>query len=148
MFVKEHADPVGQPRTIEAVEAMLQNYMLLWDQSKTVRSAWRRPDTSRVTNFIMRALDDFIVVVDNSGILGADKKATVLIATARLYDYIMREGLPIWLLPFSGVVKQYIIYVLVSNAIDWIVSKYQAGKWGRREIKPWEVKLTQCRRRK
>lgn len=147
MFVKEKSDPVGKPQVIESVEALLDLYMRLWDKSKEKKSIWGRFDSSRVTNFLMRALDDFIVAVDSSEILGKDKKATVLLAVDRLYDYVVREALPIWLVPFSGVVKQYIVYVLISNAIDWIVSKYRDG-WRPRTMMPWEVKKVPCRRRK
>ena len=147
MFVKEQADPVGKKQFVESVEALLDLYMRLWDQKKSTRSALFRFDASKVTNFLLRAVDDFIVAVDSSNILGQDKKATVLYAMDRLYDYVSREALPLWLVPFAGVVKQYVVYVLVSNAIDWIVSKYKDG-WKPRSMRPWEVKLVPCRRRK
>lgn len=147
MFVKETANPVGSPQVVESVETLLETYKKAWDETKTRRSAWIKFDGSKVTNFIMKAMDDFIVAVDSSSILGEDKKATVLNATDRLYDYVVREAMPIWMAPFAGVVKQYIIYVLVSNAIDWIVSKYREG-WKPRALKSWEKKSTPCRRRK
>ena len=46
-----------------------------------------------------------------------------------LYDYIVREALPIWMRPFAGKIKEYVINVLVSASIDWIVSKYREGIW-------------------
>lgn len=147
MFIKETANPVGKPQFVESVETLLETYKRLWDETKSRRSARVKFDGSKVTNFLMKALDDFIVAVDASSILGEDKKATVLYATDRLYDYIVREAMPIWLAPFAGFVKQYIIYILVSNAIDWIVSKYREG-WKPRSMRPWEVKKTPCRRRK
>lgn len=147
MFIKEIADPVGKPQTVESVEALLDMYKRLWDESKVRKSAWARFDASKVTNFLMRAMDDFIVAVDHSEIMGQDKKATVLLATDRLYDYIVREAMPIWLVPFAGVIKQYLIYVLVSNAIDWVVAKYRDG-WKPRSMRPWEVKKAACGRRK
>ena len=147
MFIKENANPIGKHQVVESVEGLLSLYMRLWDESKIRKSAWARFDSSKITNFLMRALDDFIVAVDSSNILGEDKKATVLFATERLYDYIIREAMPIWMVPFAGAVKNYIIYVLVSSAIDWIVSKYKDG-WKPRKLKPWEVKVVQCRRQK
>lgn len=147
MFVKENADPVGNPHFVESVEVLLENYKKLWDETKLRKSAWFRFESAKVTNFIMKALDDFIVAVDASSILGEDKKATVLDATDRLYEYIVREAMPLWLIPFAGVVKHYIIYVLVSNAIDWIVSKYKEG-WKPKSMKSWEKKSAPCRRRK
>lgn len=146
MFIKETANPIGSPQFVESIETILDTYRRLWDETKSRKSAWAKFNASKVTNFLMKALDDFIVAVDASSILGEDKKATVLYAIDRLYDYITREAMPIWLVPFAGVVKQYIIYVLVSNAIDWIVSKYREG-WKPRTMRPWEVKKAPCRRR-
>lgn len=145
--MKESADPVGSPQTVEAVETLLDNYTRLWDEGRK-KSAWAVFDSHRITNFLMAAIDDFVVAVDGSGILGADKKATVLLATCKLYDYIIRESMPVWMVPFAGVIRQYIIYVLVSNAIDWIVSKYVDGGWKKRDFRPWEIKKTPCRIRR
>lgn len=147
MFMKESADPIGKPQTVESIEALLEMYMRFWDSKKDKKSAWVKFDSSKVTNFLMRAVDDFIIAVDHSKMLGEDKKATVLFATDRLYDYVVKGVLPLWLVPFASLVKQYVVYVLVSNAIDWIVSKYKDG-WRPRTMKPWEVKLANCRRRK
>lgn len=146
MFIKESADPVGKTHKMESVEVLLQTYMRIWNQSKQ-RRAWIKFDSSKITNFLMKALDDFIVAVDESGMLGPDKKATVLFAVARLYDYVVREGMPVWMAPFAGVVKQYVIYVLISNSIDWIVSKYKEGGWKPRKMYSWETKKAPCRRR-
>jgi hypothetical protein len=147
MFIKEQADPVGKPQVIESVESLLDLYMRLWDENKNKKSAWKSLDATKITNFLMKAVDDFIVAVDASSILGKDKKATVLLATDRLYDYIVREAMPIWMVPFASVVKRYVVYVLVSNAIDWIVSKYKDG-WKPRTMRSWELKKPPCRRRK
>jgi hypothetical protein len=147
MFMKLEADPVGNPQVIESVETLLESHMRNWDEAKSKWSWFTKFDSSKITNFLMKALDDFIIAVDSSSLLGTDKKATVLSATDRLYDYIIREAMPIWLMPFTSVIKHYIIYVLVSNAIDWIVSKYKEG-WKPRSMKSWEVKKPACRRRK
>lgn len=147
MFIKERPDPVGKPQVVESVETLLDLYMHLWDDSKNKKHFWKRFDSSRVTNFLMRAVDDFVIAVDQSNILGADKKATVLSAAERLYDYMVRETLPLWLMPFAGVLKQYVVHVLISNAIDWMVAKYKDG-WKPRSMRPWEVRMPTCRRRK
>ena len=83
----------------------------------------------------MVALDDLVVTVATVVIAGPDKKATVLDAIDRLYDYTVREAMPIWVRPIASPVKQYIVYVLVSNAIDWMVAKYQNGSWNNTETK-------------
>ncbi len=60
---------------------------------------------------------------------GPEQKVTVLKGIDRLYEYVIKEALPIWLKPFAKQVKQYVIYVLISNAIDWMVGKYRDGNW-------------------
>ena len=75
---------------------------------------FRKTNLVRVTNFLLFALDEFINVVDDIVDLGEDKKATVLDAISSLYDYTIREALPIWLKPFAGSVKRYIIFTLIS----------------------------------
>ena len=60
---------------------------------------------------------------------GADKKATVLIAIANLFDYVSKEAVPMWLKPFMSGIKQFIVYTVVSILIDWIVAKYNSGDW-------------------
>ncbi len=52
-----------------------------------------------------------------------------MLAMERLYDYIIAEALPIWLKPFAGAVKNYVLNDLVSPSIDWIVDKYRNGDW-------------------
>ena len=127
---KENANPVGEPHRIEEIENKVQFYCRLWDARHETRSMWiPKVSMSAVTNFLLMALDDFVLVLSTVVISGPDKKATVLDAVSRLYDYTVAEALPIWLVPFAGVIKQYIIYILVSNAIDWIVAKYRNGSW-------------------
>ena len=127
---KENANPVGEPHRIEDVENKVQFYCRLWDSRKSPGSMWLpKASVSTVTNFLLMALDDFVMVVSTAVISGPDKKATVLDAIGRIYDYTMAEALPIWLVPFAGVLRQYIIYVLISNAIDWMVAKYRNGSW-------------------
>lgn len=127
---KENANPVGEPHRIEEIENKVQFYCRLWDSRKESKSIWLpKVSLSVVTNFLLMALDDFVIAVSTVVISGPDKKATVLAAVSRLYDYVVVEALPIWLMPFAGAIKQYIVYVLVSSAIDWMVSKYRNGSW-------------------
>jgi hypothetical protein len=127
---KENANPVGEPHRIEEVENKVQFYCRLWDSRNETRSMWLpKVSMSAVTNFLLMALDDFVMAVSTAVISGPDKKATVLEAVSRLYDYTVAEALPIWLVPFAGAIKQYIVYILVSSAIDWMVAKYRNGSW-------------------
>jgi hypothetical protein len=149
---KDHANPVGAAKRVNEIETRLNFYRSLWDSQNNKRSFWSpKISLSRVTNFLMVALDDFVVTAATVVIAGPDKKATVLDAVDRLYDYTVREAMPIWMRPIATPVKQYIIYVLVSNAIDWMVAKYKNGSWKDTETKLERTlavlpSVTSCRR--
>jgi F0F1-type ATP synthase membrane subunit a len=128
---KDHADPVGSVVGVPEIELKLQQYIQIWiDSNSNTKSFWvQKPNLSKVTNFLLLAIDDFVSILIKVSIPGPDKKATVLEAVNRLYDFTVKEALPFWLKPFASVIKNYIIYVLISNSIDWIVAKYQTNKW-------------------
>lgn len=84
---------------------------------------------SVVTQFIINALDEAIKYAQLNMTDGAEKKAFVMLVISRLYDTTVGANLPYWLYPFASSVKNVIINVIVSNAIDWIVQKYKDGQW-------------------
>lgn len=129
-YFKDYADPVGVAHEVESVERMLEALKRAWDEQSKRKSFWGRSvDLSRVTSFLLYSLDGVVNAVNEAVLTGPDKKATVLAALERLYDYTVREALPIWLRPFAGLIKSYVINVLISNAIDWVVAKYRSGSW-------------------
>jgi flagellin-specific chaperone FliS len=129
-YFKDSADPVGQVQIVDSVERMLVELKTFWDEQKASRSFWKTGvSLSKVTNFLMYALDGLVNAVNEAVITGPDKKATVLDALDRLYEYTVREALPFWLRPVASPIKSYVIHVLVSNAIDWMVLKYREGSW-------------------
>lgn len=133
-YFRDHADPVGDAHKVEAVEAMLEGLKKAWDEQNSKRSFWGGGvSLSKVTSFLLYSLDGVVNAVNEAVLTGPDKKATVLAALERLYDYTVREALPIWMRPLAGPIKAYIIHVLVSNAIDWMVAKYKSGSWHKKE---------------
>lgn len=127
---KESPNPVGTPQRVAEVEKRVEFYKGLWDAERGNKSLWgHKVNLSKATSLILVALDDLVVVVAGSALSGPDKKATVLFAIDGLYNYAIGGLLPIWAVPFAGLVKKYIMDVLISIAIDWIVSKYQNGGW-------------------
>lgn len=136
--IKEEPNPIGDAYIIDTIEEQVEALKVQWSELTVdiENPPWwqfwswgRKVSLSKVTDFLIKALDDLIHKVDGALDNGADKKATVLDAISRLYDYVIREALPIWLRPFSAKVKNYIINELVSTAIDWIVGKYRNGAW-------------------
>ena len=127
---KEKDNPVGAVQRINEIENKILKYQKIWDQDKEKKGfIFKKPNLNIVTNFLLMVLDDFVVTVSTVIISGPDKKATVLNAVDRLYDYTVKEAMPIWMRPFAAPIKHYIVYVLVSSAIDWMVLKYQSGSW-------------------
>lgn len=119
-------NPIGTITSVPGFDLLVDKMKEMWTQFKT---NVKKIDLSAVTEFLTQCLDDMIVFLVEHEIPGADKKATVLAAISKLYDFVITGVLPFWLRPFSGWVKDYIINVQVSHMIDWIVAKYNNGSW-------------------
>jgi hypothetical protein len=133
-YFKDYSDPIGTAQRLDSVESMLEALKRAWDETRTKKSLLSsRVSFTKVTSFLLYSLDGLVNAVNEAVLTGPDKKATVLDAIDRLYDYTVREALPIWLVPVAMPIKSYVIHVLVSNAIDWIVAKYKEGSWGKKE---------------
>lgn len=140
MEIKDTANPVGNVVADEGIDNFLELMAALWDQTKTAGpwwQFWKRRSFVSVTTFLIKALEDLIAYVDGIIDDNIDKKATVLAAISKLYDYVIQEAMPIWLKPFSPAIKEIIINGVISPAIDWIVDKYRNGEWRKKE--PEEV---------
>lgn len=131
---KDKANPVGVVHRVAEIEEKLVKYATMWDEQRKTSFWGSKADRARLTHFMLTALDDFIITVAVLSIPGPDKKATVLDAMDRLYEYTVREALPIWIKPLAEPVKHYIIYTLISYSIDWVVEKYSNGKWKEKPI--------------
>jgi hypothetical protein len=141
---KENANPVGVAHKIAEIEDRLVKYARFWDEHRVAGFWGSKIDRSKLTHLMLAALDDFITTVALASIPGPDKKATVLDAMDRLYEYTVREALPIWIRPFAEPVKRYAIYILVSYAIDWAVEKYKSGSWTKGEALERILKKAGC----
>ena len=83
----------------------------------------------KITNFLFNSLDGLIQFVEPLIPSGTDKKLAVLTAAGKLFDFISKEAFPLILTPFVPMIKKVIIDVLISNAIDFFVAKYNDGSW-------------------
>lgn len=130
MEIKNTVDPVGQPQQDEFVQNFIDTFKKIWDDTKVDVpwwKFWKRINFTPVTNFLIKALDDLVAYFIEASIPGQDKKATVLDTVGKLYDYIVM--VPLFLRPFSGSIRNYIINTLVSASIDWLIEKYNNGQW-------------------
>lgn len=139
------SNPVGEVQQLKAVDEKVSNFVKLWEADHPVPKWWQfwKKGTAlyKIVKFLMNALDEFITLVEDVIEKGADKKATVIAAIGSLYDYIIKETMPIWLRPFANKVRYVVIEVLIASAIDWIVEKYRSGAW---EQKPTEETLEEA----
>jgi hypothetical protein len=141
MIYKLDSDPVGHNLYIPEIEQKVDDLIVEWDEkSKEIgNKSWSKwvidsKIISFATKFILFSLDELVVAIDKLTINGPNKKSTVLSSIDKIYDHVVREAFPLWLVPFSNVVKAYIIYTLLSNLIDYIVAKYRNGSWRNKEV--------------
>jgi len=132
-LIKDDANPVGVAVESDVIELYIDHLINEWEISKEPNvpwyKIWYKISLNRVTTFLLSALDDLVAYVDDVVDNGANKKATVLLAIEKLYDYVIREAMPLWMKPFAAPIKNYIINTLISHAIDWMVDKYRNGSW-------------------
>lgn len=112
----------------EKFEEKIDEVVDQWQQETILEN--KKVTIKQVTTILLVALDKFINLAEVLISNGPDKKTAVLSSMDKTYDYIVKEALPIWLKPFASSIKYYILYVLVSATIDWIVAKYKEGSWG------------------
>lgn len=136
-ILSEGPHPVGEIKSTNEVQEFVDVMSKEWDEGKvtTNQSFWKnwlgfsKTSMVNVTKFLIYCLDGLIILVDKLIDGGPDKKATVLFAIANLYDHIAKDALPFLAKPWAGGIKAFIVYTVISLAIDFIVSKYKEGTW-------------------
>lgn len=136
-MLSTESNPVGEVKEVKEIESLVKALTVTWDEKKESvekNSWWMFWKSSRlgivaVTNFLLVSLDNLVNYIDDKLDNGPDKKATVLASIEKLYDHVIREAMPLWLKPLSPAVKNLIINVVLSSAIDFVVDKYRNGNW-------------------
>lgn len=113
------------------------NFKAQWDEKYPNKNPswwkiWKKRESNLkgVVSFLINCLDELIIkALSFKNMSGVDKKAIVLAAVASIYDYIVKEALPIWLVPVAGRIKYIVIYIVLSYMIDFICNKYKTGLW-------------------
>lgn len=90
---------------------------------------------SNATAFLLNCLDESINLVEECISNGVDKKSTVLLIMTYLFDKIISNSMPIYLKPFNILIKKFVINILLSILIDFIVNKYNNGSWKNKGVK-------------
>lgn len=121
----------GQALDLEPVQRFLDAQILRWKAENPNVGGWGiltgKVPFKDVLRFMMDATDDLVVLVEGLVFNGQDKKATVIKALETLYDNVIEGVLPMWLKPFSGMIKYIVIDVVIDKLIDYIVSRYNDG---------------------
>lgn len=129
----DSANPIGEIKQDSAI----QNYITIlcadWDKTHPpIRwwQRWKRPSFTKATAFVLLALDDLVAYADEAiDTTGADKKATVLWAIRKIFQYVGKGALPVCLRPFAPQIMEIIIFGIISPFIDWMIDKYRNGAW-------------------
>lgn len=127
MAIKANLDPVGVIAKVPGLDILIEKMGNAWDNLKEqvgVKVNW-----TLATEFLTKCLDDLVVYLVEHNIPGEDKKATVLAAISKIYDRVSATVLPWYLRLFAGSIKNFVINILISHSIDWIVAKYNQGSW-------------------
>lgn len=134
---------------IQQIIAQLENYLndlkSRWDQDNSQKKSYWKVNFEIIIKgcqFILAATDELILFVNQSILANSDKKAAVMSVSGNLFDYIITQSFPFWLKPFAPTIKSIIINIVVSNMIDFIVSKYKAGFWNLEQQQNGEANKT------
>lgn len=137
------SNPVGVVQFLPEVEALVSSLTSEWQKTliKTKRPKWwqfwrRGTSMHDAAMFVINSVDKLVDCVEGLIEVGPDKKATVMHAVGLLFDYVVRECMPIYLKPFAGKLKHLIVNVIVGNVIDWMVAKYREGAWKEEPVEP------------
>lgn len=134
---------------INVLNGYLQYLKFKWDQENITGSFWTFSKTYliKVSNFITNALDETIRLVENLIPGGENKKIAVMSTMENILDYIIVQTFPVWAKPFVPLIKKFVLNVLISNFIDFIVEKYNSGFWKNQDAQPTtEVNVEQIQR--
>jgi len=93
-------------------------------------------DLSIISSFILFSLDELVTTIDGLLSDGSEKKIIVLQSIEKIYDHIVKEGLPVWAKPIAKNIKYYIVYIIISSTIDYFVFKYRNKDWKNENSKP------------
>lgn len=118
---------------IEVVSSLMAHEQLdKWNKIKKAKTGLfsNAINLGDAVKFFLSALDESIrQAEDKPAYTGAEKKALVLSVLSKIYDTVIGANLPYWAYPFAGLIKSIVIDVIVANAIDYFVGKYNEGSW-------------------
>lgn len=117
---------------LHRVASYLDDAKAQWDNQNPEKKSWfsiNKGNLIKAATFLINMTDETIQFVETFIPNGSDKKAAVLLVTAKLFDYVVTKSLPAYLTPFIPMIKEIIVSVIISNLVEFIVAKYKSGYW-------------------
>ena len=127
-----HIDIQIDPKVLSELNIYLDTLKKKWDDQYPDKKSWFSLHKTYVLNstiFLISVLDDLIVFVQSSIPRGADKKLAVMAVLSKIFYYIVVQAFPVWMTPFAAIIKEMIVGVVISQLVEFIVSKYKNGEW-------------------
>jgi len=88
------------------------------------------PDSlAKSSFFVLDSLDESINWAEQFDLAGKDKKEVVLFIMSTFFENVLSKSMPAYLIPFERIIRVFIIKVVLSASIDFIVNKYNEGSW-------------------
>ena len=99
-----------------------------WEINKEAKTAILGSSKfSFAVSFFMKALDSFMILANKFQVAGLFKKQVVMEVITDLYDYVVVPLIPAYIkIPFGGAIRTFVINVLVSQFIDFLVVKVRS----------------------
>ena len=100
----------------------------------TLSKRWYQEDPdslSKSSFFVLNSLDESINLAEQLGGNGKDKKEIVLFIMSTFFENVLSKSMPAYLYPFERIIRVFVIKVVLSAFIDFIVKKYKEGSWSR-----------------
>lgn len=97
-----------------------------------LESKWinENPDSiAKSSILILNSLDDSINLAEQELDNGKDKKEIVLYIMSSLFENVISKSLPAYVVPFEKLIRVFLIKIVLSVMIDFIVNKYNQGSW-------------------
>lgn len=99
---------------------------------KRVENKWNKenPDSlGKMSSLTLEILDDSINFAENYFKSGKEKKDVVLYIMSSILDNLILNTLPAYVLPFERIIRIFLIKIVFSVSIDFIVKKYNQSSW-------------------
>lgn len=123
----------------DQIEVYIQSATTNWTDSHGT-SGWLKRSTATLKDifeYLVHCQERLMAIVEEITDYGPEKKILVLQALRRIFRVTLISLSPLWMKPARKPLEYLVIDVVCSYLIDYSISKYKTGLWG----KPTDQKL-------